>query len=64
MRRQAHPKVCTGCLTCENRRVEYDEAKPARGWCSKVGLDCDGYVDPSQKNKKFYRLYPSSLQYL
>ncbi|KAL2831445.1 hypothetical protein BDW59DRAFT_169709 [Aspergillus cavernicola] len=35
------PKVRTGCLTCKQRRIKCDEAKPDCGNCSRTGRHCE-----------------------
>ncbi|PVI00495.1 hypothetical protein DM02DRAFT_614255 [Periconia macrospinosa] len=37
-------KVKTGCITCKNRRVKCDEAKPSCVKCSSTGRICEGYT--------------------
>jgi hypothetical protein len=42
-KRQFHHKVRTGCLTCKNRRVKCDEARPTCLRCRASGKECLGY---------------------
>lgn len=39
-------KVRTGCVTCKNRHVKCDEAKPHCLRCIKAGKQCEGYHAP------------------
>ena len=40
-----------GCVTCKQRRVKCDEAKPGCRTCERLGLDCGGYCKPLARLK-------------
>ena len=35
--------IHAGCITCKNKRLKCDEAKPTCNQCKKRGVDCEGY---------------------
>lgn len=37
-----------GCLTCRQRRVKCDEAKPGCQACKRLGTQCEGYARPTR----------------
>ncbi|KAL1965941.1 hypothetical protein VTN77DRAFT_5074 [Rasamsonia byssochlamydoides] len=37
-------KSRNGCATCKSKRLKCDEAKPACGRCTRLGVKCPGYV--------------------
>ncbi|KAH7007434.1 fungal-specific transcription factor domain-containing protein [Ilyonectria destructans] len=39
------PKSYGGCSTCKGRKVKCDQAKPACGDCTRLGLTCGGYAN-------------------
>ncbi|OGM43952.1 hypothetical protein ABOM_007991 [Aspergillus bombycis] len=41
-----------GCVTCKQRRVKCDEAKPECWHCQRLGLHCEGY-ETKYRNLKF-----------
>ncbi|RSL73798.1 hypothetical protein CEP54_000048 [Fusarium duplospermum] len=43
-----------GCVTCKERRVKCDEAKPACQACQRLKLHCGGYNRPKPKPKPKY----------
>jgi len=45
-----------GCLTCKQRRVKCDEAKPACRACKRLALCCQGYAKPAYAKQRYARL--------
>ncbi|KAJ5793932.1 hypothetical protein N7457_000531 [Penicillium paradoxum] len=42
-KRPYRPRLRMSCLTCQTRRIKYDEGKPAYARCTQVGWKCEGY---------------------
>jgi hypothetical protein len=51
LERYGGSKVRTGCVTCKQRRVKCDEAKPTCHRCAKAGRQCSGYAPPPPKDR-------------
>lgn len=50
VKKTKHPKVRSGCLTCKQRRLKCDEAKPHCQRCLKSKRQCDGYGYPPRSS--------------
>ena len=44
-----------GCLTCRQRRVKCDEAKPGCRACTRLGIQCEGYSRPTRYARLKFR---------
>ncbi|KAJ5385012.1 Aflatoxin biosynthesis regulatory protein [Penicillium concentricum] len=49
--RRSHRKSRAGCVTCKQRRIKCDEAKPHCVRCKKHGIECDYSSQPARSQK-------------